>query len=233
MSTSQDPEFLANKESEEAQATEQQAGRNLKILMWVIVAVAAIALIVLCYIMFIQKPNHEAAINAIAKADMSLSMNQDSLALQQYKAVADDYGFEAGNRAALQAAIILYQQAQNDTSLYKTNLPEAIKYLEKYDPQESIIGAASRSLMGDCYANLGQLDKARSCFAQATKLSDNNPAYTPFFMMKEANIDRALGDYAAEAALYKAIQERFPMYGASQNIDIEKYIQRAESSESK
>ena len=148
----------------------------------------------------------------------------------QYKQVADNYGYDAGNRAALNAAIILYQQAQNDSTGRAAKLEEAISYLKKYDAKESVIGASSRSLMGDCYVNLGNLQEGRKCFAEAAALSDNNPAYTPFFMMKEATVDRALGDHAAEAALYQAILDRFPAYGAEQGLDIEKYLKRAQAS---
>lgn len=230
MSTQNDPEFLAKKESEENLAQENSTKRTQAILTWAMIAAAIIVIGVIIYIFFVREPGKQAGNNAIGKADMAMTMNQDSIALAQYKAVADDYSYDAGNRANLNAAIILYRQAQADTSLRKTLLPEAIKYLENYDPQESVIGASSRSLMGDCYVNLGQYDKARKCFAEAVKISDKNPSLTPFFMLKEATVDRALGDYAAELELYRNIKKNYSNYCANQGIDIEKYIARAEAS---
>lgn len=230
MSTNQDPSSLARQESEEALAQEQKTARTQKILMWVIIAASAIIILILIYIFAILQPGIQAADNAIGQADMSNNLGQDSVALVQYKQVADNYGYDAGNRAALNAAIILYQQAQNDSTGRAAKLEEAISYLKKYDAKESVIGASSRSLMGDCYVNLGNLQEGRKCFAEAAALSDNNPAYTPFFMMKEATVDRALGDHAAEAALYQAILDRFPAYGAEQGLDIEKYLKRAQAS---
>lgn len=232
MSTNQDPSSLARQESEEALAQEQKTARTQKILMWVIIAASAIIILILIliYIFAIRQPGIQAADNAIGQADMSNNLGQDSVALVQYKQVADNYGYDAGNRAALNAAIILYQQAQNDSTGRAAKLEEAISYLKKYDAKESVIGASSRSLMGDCYVNLGNLQEGRKCFAEAAALSDNNPAYTPFFMMKEATVDRALGDHAAEAALYQAILDRFPAYGAEQGLDIEKYLKRAQAS---
>lgn len=230
MSTNQDPSSLARQESEEALAQEQKTARTQKILMWVIIAASAIIILILIYIFAIRQPGIQAADNAIGQADMSNNLGQDSVALVQYKQVADNYGYDAGNRAALNAAIILYQQAQNDSTGRAAKLEEAISYLKKYDAKESVIGASSRSLMGDCYVNLGNLQEGRKCFAEAAALFDNNPAYTPFFMMKEATVDRALGDHAAEAALYQAILDRFPAYGAEQGLDIEKYLKRAQAS---
>ena len=230
MSTNQDPSSLARQESEEALAQEQKTARTQKILMWVIIAASAIIILIPIYIFAIRQPGIQAADNAIGQADMSNNLGQDSVALVQYKQVADNYGYDAGNRAALNAAIILYQQAQNDSTGRAAKLEEAISYLKKYDAKESVIGASSRSLMGDCYVNLGNLQEGRKCFAEAAALSDNNPAYTPFFMMKEATVDRALGDHAAEAALYQAILDRFPAYGAEQGLDIEKYLKRAQAS---
>ena len=230
MSTNQDPSSLARQESEEALAQEQKTARTQKILMWVIIAASAIIILILIYIFAIRQPGIQAADNAIGQADMSNNLGQDSVALVQYKQVADNYGYDAGNRAAHNAAIILNQQAQNDSTGRAAKLEEAISYLKKYDAKESVIGASSRSLMGDCYVNLGNLQEGRKCFAEAAALSDNNPAYTPFFMMKEATVDRALGDHAAEAALYQAILDRFPAYGAEQGLDIEKYLKRAQAS---
>lgn len=229
MSTNQDPEFLARQESEEALANEQKTKRTQKTLMWVMVALSAIIILVIIYIFAIREPGIQASNNAIGQADTSLSLGQDSIALAQYQQVADNYGYDAGNRAALSAAIILYRQAQADTVGRDAKLNEAIKYLKQYDTKESIIGASSRSLMGDCYVNLGNLIEGRKCFAEAAKLSDNNPAYTPFFMMKEATVDRELGDYAAEAAIYQQIVDRYPSYGAAQGIDLEKYLKRAQA----
>jgi len=227
MSTNQDPDFLAKQESEAAAAAEQATARTQKTLMWIIIAGSVLVIAAIVYIFAIRQPGIQAADNAIGQADMSLSLGQDSVALAQYKAVADDYGYAAGNRAKLNAAILLYTQAQNDTAARQTKLNEAIAYLKDYNPEEEVIGAASRSLMGDCYVNLGNLTEARSCFAEATKISGSNPAYTPFFMMKEATVDRALEEYAAEAALYQAIIDQYPSYGQAHGIDFEKYLARA------
>lgn len=198
---------------------EQKVQNNQKKIMWGIAAVLGVICLILIWIYAVRRPGIEAADNAVGQADITATLGNDSLALEQYKKVADDYGYEAGNRAALNAAILLYNRKE-----YK----DAINYLEKYSPKETIIGASSQSLMGDCYVNLKEYDKAVSCFRKAAKISDNNPYYTPVFLMKEATVQRELKNYKAEAALYKEILDDYPQFAGTNAIDIEKYLKRAE-----
>ncbi len=201
-------------------ALEQKVEKNQKFIAWCCIGAAAIVGIVLVYIFFIHKPGVTAADNAIGQADITLSQGNDSLALVQYKQVADEYGHDAGNRAKLNAAILLYQKKQ---------WQEAIEYLDGYKPSESIIGASSISLKGDCYVNLKNYDEALKCFAEAAKLADNNPAYTPYFLMKQATVLREQKKYAEEAGIYQTIVDEYPNYGPSINIDMKKYLERAKA----
>lgn len=199
---------------------EQKVQNNQKIIAWICIAVAAVVCIVLLYIYAIHKPGAEAAQNAIGQADMTLSEGNDSLALVQYKQVAADYGHEGGNRAKLNAAILLYKQGQ---------WQEAINYLNDYKASESLIGASSQALKGDCYVNLKNYEEALDCYEKAVEISDENPAYTPYFLMKEATVYRELKDYKKEAATYQEIVDEYPDYGPSINVDMQKYLDRAKA----
>ncbi len=199
---------------------EQKVQNNQKVIMWVIIAAAALVCIVLGYYYGIRRPGIEAANNAIGQADITLAMGNDSLALKQYQQVADEYGYDAGNRARLNAAILLYQQGKYQ---------EALDYVKGYSGSDDIIAAGAKSLEGDCLVNLKKYDEAIGCFREAAKISDGNPYYTPVFMMKEATVQRELKNYKAEAELYRAIDREYPEYAASQQIDFEKYITRAEA----
>ncbi|MBO4995071.1 MAG: tetratricopeptide repeat protein [Muribaculaceae bacterium] len=199
---------------------EQKVQNNQKIIVWASVTVAVVVCLILIYVYAIRRPGISAANDAIGQADMSLAIGNDSIALTQYQQVADNYGYDAGNRAALNAAIILYRDGKYE---------EALNYLKKYSATESIIGASSKSLEGDCYVNLQQYDKAIGCYRDAVKLSDDNPYYTPVFMMKEATVERELKNYEAEAKLYQQIADKYPNFGNGMNVNIEKYIKRAEA----
>ena len=199
---------------------EQKVQNNQKTIMWACVAVVAVVCAVLICVYGIRRPGIESANNAIGQADLTMAMGNDSLALQQYQQVADEYGYEAGNRAQLNAAILLYQQGKYQ---------EAINYLKNYSANESIIGASSKALEGDCYVNLKNYNEAIDCYREAAKISDKNPSYTPYFLMKEATVQRELKNYKAEADLYRTIRDEYPEYAAMQQIDFEKYIARAEA----
>lgn len=203
---------------------EQKVQDNQKKIMWGIVAVLAVICLILVWIYAVRRPGIEAADNAVGQADLTLNLGNDSLALVQYKQVADDYGYEAGNRAALNAAILLYKDKKYE---------EAITYLKKYSPNESLIGASSQSLMGDCYVNLKEYDKAIDCFRKAADISDNNPHYTPAFLLKEATVLREQKDYKAEATVYEQIVKEYPNYGAEIGVDMQKYLERAKDAAAK
>lgn len=193
--------------------------RNSKALTIACISLAAIVGAVLIYIYAVRMPGIQHANDAIGEADLTLALGQDSLALEQYKAVADEYGYDAGNRAKLQAAILLYQKGEYE---------QAISYLDSYKPTDPIIGASALALHGDCLVNLDKNEEALGYFRKAVKQSDSNPYYTPAFMLKEANVLRAMGNYKEEAAVYSEINTRFPDYGQLINADMEKYQRRAE-----
>lgn len=192
-----------------------------KIIMWVSVAAAAVVLCVVGYVYGYRNPNINNGNKAISVADQAMLLeNNDSTALAQYQLVADKYSFDAGNRAKLSAAVLLYQKGE---------YAEALNYLKSYSPSEAIVGAAAASLEGDCNVNLDNNSAAVSCFKKAIKLSDENPAYTPLFMMKLATVYMADKNYSEAAAMYKEIKAKYPAYVMQTGTDIDKYIDLAEN----
>lgn len=198
----------------------EKVQNNPKIIIWSCVIVAAIVAIILIYVYAIRQPGQASANQALGQADIELLMGNDSIALAKYQQVAADHGYDAGNLANLNAAILLYKQKKYD---------EAIEYLSNFSTSESIIGASAKSLEGDCYVNLKKYDEAIGCFKEAVSISDNNPHYTPAFLLKEATVYREMKDYKAEAAIYEEIMKEYPAYGAEIGMDIQKYLERAKS----
>lgn len=192
--------------------------RNSQYIMYATVAVAVVVIAVLVYIYAFRQPAIQSGNEALGQADMELILGNDSIALAKYEQVAANHGYKAGDLAALNAAALLYKQGKYE---------EALKHLKSYSTSESIIGAAACSLQGDCYVNLKNYDEALDCFKKAVKVSDNNPAYTPTFMLKQATVLHELKDYTAEAKVYEEIQKEYPRFGQSMGIDIKKYIERA------
>lgn len=224
---------MANKHEEETRTSIDEVNdtltglgekvqQNPKTIMYSCVAVAVVVIAILVYVYAIRQPGIKAANEALGEADIELLMGNDSIALAKYQQVASEHGYDAGNLAGLNAAILLYKEGKYQ---------EAIDYLSDYSAKESIIGAGAKSLEGDCYVNLEKYNEALDCFKKAVKLSDNNPAYTPAFMLKEATVLHHMQDYAAEAKVYEEILKEYPHYGPGMGIDVEKYFERAKAME--
>ena len=145
--------------------------------------------------------------------------DRDSVALQEYLAVAANYSNDPANRASLNAAIILYKEGKYE---------EAAANIKNFDAEGTIVGPASQSLLGDCYVNLKKYDEAIAAFDKAVSLSADNALYTPLFLLKKATVLRELKDFKAEAEILKTIKEKYPEFAANYNVDIEKYLVRAQ-----
>lgn len=185
----------------------------------IIIAVIALIVIIGAILLikdYSSKSSSKADV-AAGTADVQLALGNDSIALEQYRQVAD-MGHDAGNRAAINAAIMLYQNK---------DYAEAINYINKYDPRESIVGAGAYSLKGDCYVNLGNYADAVKAYKDAVKQSDKNDYWTPWFMLKLARVYRAQQDYKAELKVYEEIKKDYPRYAAATGLNVDKYIERA------
>ena len=191
----------------------------------IIIAIVAIIVVIGAVLLFQnhRKNSSDSANVEIGKADTEMLLGNDSIALVQYMKTAQ-MGHDAGNRAALNAAIMLYNDKKYE---------EAIQYINKYAPKEAIVGAAALSLKGDCYVNLDKLSDAVKAFKDAISQSDKNPYYTPYFMLKLARVYRAQNDFNAEYKVYEEIKKEYPAYAASTSLNVEKYLERARLSAGK
>lgn len=202
----------------------QKMHDNRKIITICSLAVVVVVAIVLAYISLFRNPGIQKQNDRIGDADLELAQGNDSIAMVKYMDLADNGSYDAANRAALQSAILLYQDGKYE---------EALKYVDKYSVKDEIIGAGARSLKGDCLVNLDRLDEAVSAFKDAISTSGDNPAYTPFFMMKLARVYAAQGKHGDEADVYEEIMSEYPLYGQSHNINVEKLLDRARLQEGK
>ena len=185
---------------------EQKFEQHKNIIYWSVMAVLIIALIIWAYFKFIYTPNLEKANAELAKADTELIMKQDSVAaLKAYEKVAKNYSNEAGNVAKLKAATILYAQGQ---------IKKTLNYLEDYSPKGKIVAPSSQSLLGDCYVNTKQLDKAVAAYDKAIKLAGDNKAFLPSLMLKKANVLHSLKKYNEELDIYEEIENNYYGPGA-------------------
>ena len=220
---------MAKKQNQSARTTLEEVNESLstaaqriednkKYIYWALMAIAAVILLVFGYINWVRKPNIEKAITEIGNADIvSLQGNHDE-ALGLYEKVAAEFSNTPGERAHLNSAIILYKNGEYE---------KAIKHLESYDTESILIAPGAQSLLGDCYVNLKQYDKAIAAYDKAISLAGENEQYAPAFMIKKATVLHEQKKYAEEAAVYQAIKDMNPTFIQQSGFSIDKYLERA------
>ena len=197
----------------------QRIEENKKYIYWALIAIAAILLLVFGYLNFIHKPNVEKAIQQIGKADLEEMMQGDEdAALKDFEKVAAEFSVKPGERAHLNAAILLYKKGEYE---------KAAKHLEDFTPSGNLVGPASRSLLGDCYVNLKKYDQAMAAYDKAISLAGDNELYVPVFLVKKAILLHEQKKYAEEAAIYQTIKDSYPNYAQQTGLQVEKYLERA------
>ena len=224
---------MAKKQNQSARTTLEEVNESLtsaaqriednkKYINWALIAIAILALLAGGYI-WLHNKNVQEAKEKIGEADIELLQAQGDQAkmdqvLKDYEKVAEDFGNKTGERAHINAAILLYEKGEYE---------KAAKHLEEFSPAGNLIGPATQSLLGDCYVNLKKLDKAISAYDKAISLAGDNEAYTPAFMIKKATVLNHQKKYAEEAAIYQTIKDKYPMYGQQSGFNVDKYLERA------
>ncbi len=197
--------------------------KNKKTIIGSIVAVVVIIAGFMLYKNFISEPREQKAAAALFKGEQyfgndqyELALNGDSIDFAGFLKVATEFSNTASGKLAKAYAGLCYAQLGK--------WQEAIKYLEDFDGKDQMVGPAAMGALGDCYANLEQLDKAVSTFMNAAAKADNN-TLSPIFLKKAAEIYEKQGKYAKAVDAYTQIKEKY--FNSYQAMDIDKYIDRA------
>lgn len=135
-----------------------------------------------------------------------------------FLAVIDEYGStKAGNIACLYAA-----KCYAATEKYQ----EAIDMLEKFDGcGDALISPAAIALKGNCYAELGQNEKAAELLVEAAKEADNNTV-SPTCLLQAGQLYVALGQKDKALDCYNQIKTKYQQNSVFYEID--KYIEQAQ-----
>lgn len=185
----------------------------------VIIAVAGF----FTYKNFVADPHAEEGNNALYKGQQYFAMNDyehalkgDSLGYTGFLAIADEYSStKAGNLAELYAGMSYAQMG---------NYEEAVKYLQNYDNcDDAMISPAAVGMLGNCYAQLNQLDKAVETLVKAAKMADNN-SLSPMYLIQAGEIYESLNQVDKALECYQQIKTKY--MNSMQYGEIDKYIER-------
>lgn len=191
-----------------------------KTIYWVLGAVIVIGAVIGSYLYFFRAPRIDKSWEEYSKAYVDgMTAQNDSVLTAGLKKVADKYnGSYGGAMAAVQVGESLYGQKKYQ---------EAVRYLEKADIDEPVLRACVERLIGDCYVNLKQNDKAISAFDNAISTADGNPTIVPGIMMKKANIYESQKKYQQALDIYEVIKKDYPEFTYGMGMDA--YIARAKA----
>lgn len=135
-----------------------------------------------------------------------------------FLSVIDQYkNTKAGNLACLYAA-----KCYAATEKYQ----EAIDMLNKFDGVgDAMISPAATALKGNCYAELGENEKAAELLLKAAKDAGNN-TISPTCLLQAGQIFAALGQMDKALDCYKQIKSKYQQSNLYYEID--KYIEAAQ-----
>ena len=197
--------------------------KNKNVILGTIIAVVVIVCGFLGYQKFISEPNELKASESIFKGEQyfaatnyEAALNGDSINFAGFAKLSDEYsGTKAGNLATAYAGLCCAQLGKYE---------EATKYLSNFNADDQLVSPAIMATMGNCYAQLGQLDKAASALIKAADRA-NSLALSPLYLIQAGQILEKLGKNAEAVEAYKLVKNKYAnSYPA---MDIDKYIERA------
>lgn len=193
------------------------------IIVGVVVAIVVIVCGTLGYKHFISEPNELKASEASFMAEryfgndeFEAALKGDSLGNMGFLKIADEFsGTKAGKLANAYAGVCYAKLAQYE---------DAAKYLDKFSANDFMVAPAMLGTIGNCYAQLGQLDKAAATLLKAAEKA-NSVVLSPVYLLEAGQILEKQGKNSEAVEAYKQIKNK---YGNSmQAMDIDKYIDRA------
>ena len=212
----------ANEFDEAIEVSKSFVEKNIKPLGYGIGAILVVVIGFLLVHQFYIVPNSNRADEALFKAQQLFMEGNYEKALNGegtsmgFLAVADKYGStKAGNLATLYAAICYAQ-----TDKYQ----EAVNMLEEYDDcGDEMVSPSSVALLGNCYAELGQNEKAVKLLLRAADKADNN-TLSPMYLVQAGQIYESLGQNDKALDCYNRVKEHYMQ--SVQYSEIDKYIER-------
>ena len=144
------------------------------------------------------------------------ALNGDSLGYKGFLKIADEFsGTKAGNLANAYAGICYAQLGK-----YK----EATAYLDKFDANDELVAPAIIGTLGNCYAHIGQLDKAAALLLKAADRA-KSVSLSPIYLIQAGQILEKQGKNAEAVKAYEKVKNEYA--NSYQAMDIDKYIDRA------
>ena len=197
--------------------------KNKKTIIGAVLAVILLVAGVILYKNYYVKPRELKAQEALFRGQeyfeaeqYEYALNGDSINYKGFNYVINEFGgTDAANLAQAYSGICYFRLGKYE---------EAKKALDSFNGDDQMVAPAIQGALGNCYAELGQLDKAASQLLKAAKAADNN-TLSPIFLMQAGKILVKQGKYSDAIDAYTTIKEKY--FRSYQAMDIDKYIEQA------
>ena len=198
--------------------------KNKKGIIFGVIAVIVIVAGIIMHKHLYADPREENAHAALfpgqdlfAQDAYELAINGDATGYIGFLQVADQYsGTKAANLAKAYAGLSYAQLGEYE---------KALTYLNDFKGKDQMVGASVLAAMGNCYAQLGQLDKATANLLKAADKANSN-TISPIFLQQAGEVFVQQGKYADAIKAYTQIKNKY--FQSYQAMNIDKYIEQAQ-----
>jgi tetratricopeptide (TPR) repeat protein len=176
------------------------------------------------YKTMIVAPKQKEAVAAMWHAQQQFERDSFKLALENpgggfdgFLAIADKFsGTPAGNTAHYYAGICYLQMGDMDN---------AINHLENFDPESDLLSAMKYGVLGDCYSEKENYDKALDLYEKASDATKND-LIAGYYLKKLGMLNEYRGNKDAALKAYTRLHRDFPNPSSQDWREVEKYIYR-------
>ncbi len=198
---------------------------NQHLILYILGGIAVVVMAWWGYKALIVEPQQKEAVSAVWQAQIQFDRDSFQLALENpgggfegFKAIADKYSnTPAGNSAKYYAGLCYLRLGDFDN---------AIAYLEDFDGEGELLPIMKYGVLGDCYSEKKEYDKALDNYKKATTAGEND-VLVSYYLKKLGMLNEYQGNKDAAKEAYERLRRDFPNQSSSDWRDIEKYIYRA------
>jgi tetratricopeptide (TPR) repeat protein len=203
--------------------TEKYIEDNQKILITILTAVVLVVLIFIGLKRFYFNPREENASKEMFMAEKFFDKDSFDLALNGYGTypgflqIIDDYGMTKSSKLAKYYAGVCY--------LNLGDYANAISYLNKFDTNDILVGAAKYSSLGDAYSASLKYEEAANAYIKGADKYENNFS-TPVLLKKAGLVYEEMKQYKKALDIYSRIKEKYP--DTQEGREMDKFIARVQ-----
>jgi predicted negative regulator of RcsB-dependent stress response len=148
---------------------------------------------------------------------LDLALNGDGVHYGMIDVIDNYSGTKAANLSRYYMGVIYVKKGQYE---------EALDYLKAFKSNDLILAPMVKALIGDCYAELGDMTEALAYYEKAVS-SHENDMVTPMVLMKAAALCDIQNDSQKALKFYTRVRSEYARSNEARDID--KYIAMMEA----